>query len=179
MNDIVIRPFKKGDHKTILAIFNYYAKNGFAVYAEVKFKKPFVEQIVKNTRVLLILEVEGAVAGFGYISPYKPYPNFARTGVLTYFISQEFTGKGYGHRLFEQLVEAGQTKGITNYLAHICSRNEASLKFHQKLGFAEVGRFKHVADKFGELFDIVWVQKDFDGHKVTPHRGPLRGENTA
>jgi len=167
MNSVLIRNYKKSDLKIIRSIFNYYAENSYAVYSENKFKKSFVEQIVKNARVLLILQVGEAVAGFGYISPYKPFKNFAKTGVLTYFISEEFTGKGYGRILFDNLIEKGMKSGISNYLAHISSLNEPSLKFHWKLGFEEVGRFKHVADKFGQAVDIIWVQKDYNSNRDT------------
>jgi phosphinothricin acetyltransferase len=48
---------------------------------------------------------------------------------------------------------------MKSLLANVSSRNEASLNFHLKNGFVECGRFKDVGTKFGEYFDVVWLQK--------------------
>jgi L-amino acid N-acyltransferase YncA len=95
------------------------------------------------------------------IAPYKPFKNFNKTGVLSYFLYADYTGMGLGTRLLNELLSVGQKMGITNFLAHISSRNTQSINFHKKHGFEEVGRFKNIAVKFGEKIDIIWMQKQF------------------
>lgn len=41
---------------------------------------------------------------------------------------------------------------------HIIPQRD-SLAFHRKHGFEDCGRFKGVGRKFGEDFDIVWMQR--------------------
>ena len=97
--------------------------------------------------------------GFGFIKPYRDLENFNHTGMLTYFILPEYTGQGVGTKIMHALLEKGKSLGIHNFVAHISSKNKQSLRFHQKQGFKECGRIKNIGHKFGEFFDLVWVQK--------------------
>jgi phosphinothricin acetyltransferase len=148
--------------EAILAVFNSFVRDSFAAYCESELTCEQFEKLLAQARIILTLRNGETTIGFGYISSYRPLPNFDHTGVLTYFILAEYTGKGYGSELLTQLFAKGKEMGITNYLAHISSRNEQSLNFHKKHGFKEVGRFKDVAKKFGELIDVVWVQKQLE-----------------
>jgi len=146
----------------MLAIFNFFVRESFAAYAETELTLGQFAKMLEQARIILTLRECETTVGYGYLSPYKPFANFARTAVLTYFIKPSCTGMGYGTGLLESLFEKGREIGIRNYLAHISSRNEQSLNFHKKHGFKEVGRFKDVAIKFGEIFDVVWVQKQLE-----------------
>ena len=161
--DIVIRTFRRKDRIPVLDIFNRFVRESFAAYPEEAVEPDFFDHLLDSVVVLRILEVEGTVTGFGFIRPFMPLSNFVSTGVLTYFILPEFTRKGLGTKLLDALIDAGCREGITNYLANISSRNEQSLAFHRKHGFREVGCFTDVGVKFGESFDIVWMQKQFEG----------------
>lgn len=160
-NETIIRRYQETDFGEMLLIFNRFARESFAVYGELELEEDHYKKMMELAKIILVLCMNDKVIGFGYISAYKPYPNFNRTGVLTYFILPEFTGKGFGTKLFNELISQGKQIGITNYLAHISSKNEQSLLFHKKHGFTEVGRFKNIAVKFGHPIDVVWVQKDF------------------
>ena len=161
-NQISIRPFKESDISEIQAIFNYYARESFAVYTDKKFTRSFVQKRIRQASIFMVAEIGKQVIGFGYISPYNPFQTFAHTGVLTYFLSALHTGNGLGSRLLNRLFEKGRAMGITHYLAHIASPNEMSLKFHHKHGFQKVGQFKDVVKKFNQSMDVVWVQKIID-----------------
>lgn len=155
-----IRNYEEKDLEAMLQIFNSFAQKSFAVYSDSEISIEKFRWMIEQAVITLVLEKNNQVIGFGYISRYKPYSNFNRTGVLTYFILPEYTGAGLGTKLFNELILRGKALGITNYLANISSKNEQSLKFHEKHGFNEVGRFRNVATKFGELIDVVWVQKE-------------------
>jgi len=160
--DIIIRDYNETDLDGLMTVFNYFAINSYAVYSEVALSREHFISMLAQTRIALVVEVNNQIIGFGYISKFKPFPNFNKTGLLTYFILPEFTGKGIGKNLFNILISKGKAIGIINYLAHISSKNEQSLQFHKKMGFEEAGLFKNVAKKFGEPFDMVWVQKQFN-----------------
>jgi phosphinothricin acetyltransferase len=162
-DDILIRDFTESDLDGMLAIFNYFAEISFAVYSNIPFTTAHIKKIAEEIKIGLVVEMGNKMIGFGYISPFKPFPNFNNTGLLTYFILPGYTGKGVGTRLFEELISRGKEIGITNYLANISSKNQQSLSFHKKMGFEEVGNFKNVAAKFNEPFDMIWVQKQYNG----------------
>jgi phosphinothricin acetyltransferase len=45
-------------------------------------------------------------------------------------------------------------------VAAIDGSNVDSVRFHQRLGFAEVGRLPGVGEKFGRRLDLVLMQRD-------------------
>lgn len=155
----IIRDMTETDGPSITAIFNYFSGNSFAVYTDKEMGMEIFHKFKTNASVFLVLEIEEKPVGFGLIQPYNPYDNCRQTGMLTYFILPEYTGKGFGSKILEKLIERGNEIGITNLLAHINSKNTQSLEFHKKHGFHECGRFRNVGTKFNESFDVVWVQR--------------------
>ncbi|MCU0285487.1 MAG: N-acetyltransferase family protein [Acidobacteria bacterium] len=156
---ICIRDVCDSDAPAVVSIFNYFVTNSFAAYCEKEMGPEVFIRFKNAARVFLLLEVDGRPEGFGMIQEYNRFENFKQTGMLTYFILPEFTGQGLGTQMLNHLLDAGKKKGITNLVAHISSKNEQSLRFHEKHGFNECGRLKQMAIKFKEPFDIVWVQK--------------------
>ena len=161
-NEIIIRPKTEEDLENILEVVNSYVKNSFAAYSDEYYSPSMVDEWNKKAKVFLVLEMGNKIIGFGFVASYKPFKSCSHVGVLTYFILSEYTGKGLGTKLINQLISKGKNLGITNYLAHISSKNEQSLNFHKKHGFLEVGRFKDMSLKLGESVDMVWVQKQFN-----------------
>ena len=161
-NEVMIRTKKEEDAENILEVVNSFVKDSFAAYSDEYYSSSIVDEWSKKAKVFLVLEMENKIIGFGFVASYKPFKSSNHVGVLTYFILPEYTGKGLGTNLFNKLISKGKDLGITNYLAHISSKNEQSLNFHQKHGFQEVGRFKDMAVKLGESVDMVWVQKQIN-----------------
>jgi len=161
-NEVIIRPKNEEDLENILEVVNSFVKNSFAAYQDEPYPASTVDEWNKKARVFLVLESGNEFVGFGFAAAYRPFKSFDHVGVLTYFILQEYTGKGLGTKLINKLISKGKELGITNYLAHISSKNEQSLNFHKKHGFKEVGRFKDMSVKLGESVDMVWVQKQFN-----------------
>lgn len=166
---ILIRDVRDTDGPAILSIFNYFVLNSFAAYCENEMELELFTRFRSASRVFLILEIDDQPVGFGMIQEYNRFSNFKHTGMLTYFILPQYTGQGLGTQMLNRLLEAGKEIGITNLVAHISSKNEQSLRFHEKHGFTECGRLKQMGIKFNEPFDIVWVQKILShSHTVTP-----------
>ena len=161
-NEVIIRIRKEGDAENILEVVNSFVKESFAAYSDEYYPPSIVDEWSRKAKVFLVLEIGKKVIGFGFVASYKPFKSCAHVGVITYFILQEYTSKGLGTKLINQLISKGKDLGVTNYLAHISSRNEQSLNFHKKHGFKEVGRFKDMSVKLGESVDMVWVQKQFN-----------------
>jgi phosphinothricin acetyltransferase len=60
----------------------------------------------------------------------------------------------------EILTSEARRMGVTTLLAEVSSLNEISLNFHKKNGFRECGRLAGVGRKKGQVFDVVWLQKE-------------------
>jgi phosphinothricin acetyltransferase len=157
--DVIIRKVRISDRDGIIEIFNHYAATSYAAYPEMQVNDRFFEFLREGTLAFYILENASQVVGFGLIKPVLPFPAFMKTGMLTYFLSPEFTGQGLGKKLLERLSHDALKLGMTSLVANMASKNIPSIHFHVRNGFTEVGRLQNAGMKFDELFDIVWMQK--------------------
>lgn len=149
---------------SVMDIFNHYIENGFAAYPEEQLPYETYNLFLNMTRgyPAYVLKENGndKVLGFCFLRAYNPLPAFKETAEVTYFFDPAITGKGIGRTALEKLEEEGKKMGIKHILANVSSKNENSIRFHLKNGFYESGRFKNVAVKNNETFDVVWLQKD-------------------
>ena len=165
-NDVVaaaehgtVRPVRDEDCGEILSIFNHYAINGFAAYADKPVREAYVADLLRCTHAFYVVDSPEGVIGFGFCKPFLPFPAFAKTGELTYFIQPEYMNQGFGSLILYRLIRESRKKGITMLIAHMASWNEEGIRFHKKHGFYVAGRLKDIGTKFEEPFDILIMQK--------------------
>jgi L-amino acid N-acyltransferase YncA len=158
-DEVVIREVCDGDRDTIIAIFNHYAATGYAAYPEIPVNDRFFAFLCEGALRFYVLEHEAHVVGFGLMKPLMPFPAFMTTGMLTYFIQPEYTHIHLGKKLLDRLTDDAKNMGMTSLVANMASKNRASIQFHSRWGFTEVGRLQNAGSKFGEPFDMVWMQK--------------------
>lgn len=157
-----ISPISNADREAIMDIFNHYVESSFAAYPENRLPYQAFDMLLQMANGFptgTIKDQSGKILGFGMLRTHNPMPTFSRTAEVTYFIHPDYTGKGLGKMLLGFLENGAIEKGITNILANISSLNPKSIKFHQKNGFIECGRFRKVGKKKGQEFDTVWMQK--------------------
>jgi phosphinothricin acetyltransferase len=158
--DGIVRYATDADAAGVIAIFNHYAATGFAAYSEAPAPVGFYEALRGGTYAFRVVEDAGTVVGFGSVRPLLPFPAFRGAALLSYFVAPGYAGRGLGTRLLDRLAADSKGRGCTTLVANVSSRNAASLAFHAARGFAEVGRLRSVGVKFGEPFDLVWLQRD-------------------
>lgn len=155
--------FSRRDGPGILEVFNHFVEHSFAAYPVRRVGDEFVtrlEGVAGEYPVLTVKDELGRVAGFGLLHAFHPADSFRRTAEIGYFLRPDIVGQGVGTALLDELTRGARKKGIRTLLASISSRNEQSLAFHRRRGFVEVGRFRAVGEKFGQDFDVVYMQKD-------------------
>ena len=154
----------EGDREAVIDLFNYYIENSFAAYPEKKVPYGLFDQFLALTEgypAFTVRDEEQAdrIVGFAFLRPYHPLAAFQRAAEITYFIEPGYTGQGIGSRILERITGEARRKGIDTILANVSSLNESSLRFHERHGFEECGRFRRVAKKKGQDLDVVWMQK--------------------
>lgn len=105
---------------------------------------------------------DGAVLGYTCWSTFRSWPGYRQTAELTIHVDGAVHGRGVGRRLMDALVERARTAGIHVLVAAISAENVASIAFHQRLGFTEVGRMPEVGRKFDRWLDLVLMQRIVD-----------------
>lgn len=152
---------KEEHRKDVMDIFNHYIENSFAAYPDEILPQGFFDKLIELTRgyPAYVVKYSSGIIGFCFLRPYNIYRTFKETAEITYFIKQDFTGKGIGKIILERLESDGRTKGISQLLASISSENKQSIAFHEKHGFSRCGQFRNVGRKFGQAFDVIWMQK--------------------
>ncbi|MFA4849882.1 MAG: N-acetyltransferase family protein [Methanoregula sp.] len=162
MKSFTFSPLNPADGNEVIDLFNYYVEQSFAAYPEQKVPYDYFSIFLESCRnypSVISKTPDGSVAGFGLLRAHNPMPAFRHTAEITYFIRPDLTGKGLGSQMLNYLETAGKTQQIATILASISSLNERSIRFHEKHGFTECGRFVKVGIKNGVVFDTVWMQK--------------------
>lgn len=156
-----IRKATANDGPGVVRVFNYFAENSLAAYLAHPVGEDFFFEMRGRAAgyPFYVVELAAELVGFAYLHPYHPAPAFRRTGLVTYFILPDHTGRGLGTRLLAILVRDALNMGVDNLLAHIASVNEGSLRFHEKHGFRRCGRFEQIGSKWDQDFDVVWMQR--------------------
>lgn len=146
----------------VIDIFNHFIMHSYAAYPEETVDYHFFDRFLEMScayPALVIKTSDHQVVGFGFMRAHHFADSFKRTAEVTYFILPENTRKGLGTAMLDLFVGEAKQRGIDSLLASISSRNEESIRFHLKNGFKECCRFIRVGRKFGEDFDVVWMQK--------------------
>lgn len=96
------------------------------------------------------------------------WPGYQWTVEHTVHVREDTWGTGIGRSLMLRLVEAAQSLGKHVMVGAVTGENEASIRFHERLGFVEVARMPQVGAKFGRWLDLVLLQKLLDERGVPP-----------
>jgi len=158
----IIRDFKDSDANQVIDIFNYYILNGFAAYSEIPISYSAIDLFKEMTKGYPFLVIEGnrgKLAGFSFLRPYHRMEVFKRVAEITYFLLPDYTRKGLGEQLLNNILAEAKKRAINSVLASISSLNEPSILFHEKNGFVRCGCFKSIGIKFDRDFDMIWMQK--------------------
>lgn len=167
-----IRDARTSDAAAIAEIYNDAVLTTTASFdVEPKTPEDRVRWLAARSPVhpVLIAEIEGAVAGWGALSPYSERRAYAATAELSVYVATPYRGRGVGPALTSALVERGRLAALHVLLARICTENEASITMVRRLGFTEAGTMHEVGWKFGRWLDVVTWEYNLDEPRVESH----------
>ena len=105
---------------------------------------------------MIVAEVDGHVAGYASLSPFRDKEAYKDTTEISLYVSKDSRGGGIGRKLMEEILGRATQLNYHVIIAGITTGNEGSVRLHEKYGFEFIGRFKEVGFKFGE-----WQSVDF------------------
>jgi L-amino acid N-acyltransferase YncA len=163
---MTIRQAEERDIPAITAIYNEVVANSNAVWTE----KPDTEAErlawLGARRALgypVLVATEGAtVVGYGTFGDFRAWPGYRYSVEHSLYIQSGCRGRGLGRILMTELISAAAALGKHVLIAGIDGGNQASIRLHASMGFAEVARMPEVGRKFGRWLDLVFMQRILD-----------------
>jgi len=162
----IIRPAAVEDVAAILAIYNDAVETTTASWdlepVDYADRLARYEAAQANGWPLLVAELDGVVVGFASYGPFRPKDGYARTMEHSVYLDPAARGQGVGRALMVELIARARTAGVHALIGGVDGVNEPSIRLHESLGFAEVGRLPQVGAKFGRWLDLVFLELILD-----------------
>ncbi len=108
----------------------------------------------------LVAEVDGAVVGYAYVSPWRPKAAYRYTVEDTIYLAPGAQGRGVGTMLLRALLEACARAGVRQVVAVVADDPAAagSLPLHRRFGFEVAGVLRDVGVKHGRSVSTTLLQ---------------------
>nr|WP_242872090.1 GNAT family N-acetyltransferase [Clostridium ragsdalei] len=178
MTSVTIRMATKADAKEILAIYAPYVRNTAISF---EYDVPSVEEFTERINNILkkypyIVAIDNnQIIGYAYVSSFKERVAYDWAVETTIYLSQDCRGKGVGKKLYLALEEILKRQNILNLnacIAYTSTENtyltNASTYFHEHLGYRKVAHFTKCGYKFGNWYDMIWMEKIIGEHSANP-----------
>lgn len=160
---MTVRDIMPGDIGACLEIYNHYIENTvFTLELEPLGFEDFSARVGEISRRFpyLVCEAEGVIAGYAYLSLFRPRAGYRFTRDLAIYVRHDLRHTGAGRLLMEELISrASADSDVRDIIATITTENTVSIAFHEKMGFRMAGRLEGVAEKFGKRLGVVFMQK--------------------
>lgn len=123
----------------------------------------------------LTAEIDGQVAGYAYLSPFRLRPAYRYCVELSVYIAPEARGQGVGRALMDALIARARGIGLRHLIGVIGdSANAGSIALHKATGFREAGVWRETGWKFERWIDVVLMQLDLTPDGRPPESDGLR-----
>lgn len=106
------------------------------------------------TRPLWMAEDNGKIIGWASFQDFYGRPAYLKTAEISIYLHEDFRAKGYGKKMLQHCIHAGDGLGIHNLLGFIFSHNIPSIRLFLLAGFEEWGELKNVALMDGKLYSL-------------------------
>lgn len=161
------------DFRAIAAIYAHHVETGLASFEEVPPSSDEMRRRHANVKARglpwRVAEVEGAVVGYCYASPFHARSAYRFSVQDSIYIDPRHHAKGVGLRLLSEVIETCTTLRYRQMIAIVGdSANEGSLRLHAQLGFRTIGQMLRVGVKFGRWVDTVYLQRTLGTETAQP-----------
>ena len=103
---------------------------------------------------------EGTVLGYAYAHRVWARAAYQWTAELSVYLHPQCRGQGLGRRLYLALMELLRLQGVRRVYGVVTQGNQASMDFHQALGFHRTAVFSRAGYKNGQWLDVHWFERE-------------------
>ena len=165
----MIRIAKEADSAALAAIYGWYVENTAVSF---EYEAPTPEEFRKRIREILqthpflVYEEEGELLGYAYAHPLIRRKACDWAVEVSIYIRRDARGKGIGKALYEALENALRLQNICTLEACVASADildeyltDDSVRFHNRIGYTQVGKMSDCGYKFGRWYHLLWLEK--------------------
>lgn len=152
-----IRKVNLEDAAQIAEIYNYYIKNTHQTFETEPLSADEMQTRigeVSENYPYLVAEEDGEIFGYACATQFKMRQAYEYSAEVSIYVKANAKQRGIGTQLYKQLFDELAETDIHTIIAGISLPNDASIYFHEKLGFSKVGHFREVGYKLGRWIDV-------------------------
>lgn len=158
-----IRDAIESDLPGLLAIYNDVIATSTAIYstapATLEDRTQWWRARVTQGYPVLVATDASGVLGFSTFGDFRSWPGYRFTVEHSVHVRADCRGRGIGKDLVKALFPCAATLGKHVMIAGVDAANEASIRFHENLGFEKAGHLREVGHKFNRWLDLVFLQR--------------------
>ena len=109
--------------------------------------------------VLVAVRADGRVVGFAAYGEFRPKAGYRFTVEHSIYVDAAERGRRIGSALLGALIDRASAAGVHVMIGGVDGGNAASIRLHERFGFAVTGHLREVGRKFDRWLDLVFVQR--------------------
>lgn len=169
-----IRTATPADAEALLSIYAPYIEQTAITF---EYDVPSVDEFrsrIEHTLLkypYLVAEQDGDIVGYAYAGVFKARAAYDHCVETSIYVSMDCQRQGIGRMLYDALEQKLKAQGILNVNACISWIDEPneylthqSPDFHTRLGYKKAAHFHLCGYKFGQWFDMIWMEKMIGPH---------------
>ncbi len=120
-----------------------------------------MQHLLDNNFPYLVAETAGALCGYAYAGAFRTRPAYRWTIEDSVYIAPDQQRHGFGRALLKALIDNSEARGFRQMMAVIgdSTKQAASIRLHEGLGFRHVGILQDVGYKHGRWLDSLLMQR--------------------
>lgn len=168
---MIVRDAVLDDLPGLLVVHNYAVRELDAIWTERaetlrERTQWFTERTGAGFPVLVAVDDDGAVLGYGTFGQYRPKSGYRLTVEHSLYIAADAQGKGVGRAMLARLIEIAREQERHVMVAVIDDQNDVSVKLHEKFGFEIAGRLPQTGVKHGRWLGQINMILQLDAREV-------------
>lgn len=160
--NIQLIDLQEKDFEIVKSVYDYYIINTTATFHTELISIEELKSVIAVAHPKYksyLIEFEGQIYGYCYLSQYKKRQAYDRTAEVSIYLKPEYSGKGIGRKVLEMLEQIALEGAIVVLIGIISEENKTSIALFEKCGYEKCAHFREVGEKFGRLLDVVAYQK--------------------
>lgn len=159
---MIIRKAESKDASQVADVYNYYVQQTHHTFETEPLGEEEMQKRIEDTTEdypFLVAEEDGEIVGYAYATQFKLRQAYEYAAEVSIYVRNAAKQKGIGSQLYTQLFDELQETDTHAVVAGISLPNDASVRFHERLGFEKVAHFKEVGYKLGRWIDVGYWEK--------------------